>query len=198
MTLANLQELFARVARIIGALEEKAGPGTSWDYTFPDGSTTTYEISNVKTPEELQDQFASLAVWTWAIKDYLKALAPNLGTTPQAIEDYASQDRALPLCADLANLLKHGALKSSRSGHWPAAVKPSYVVKHDPKAAATPIKSILFTPGGVKLDVADPAFVEIRFEVKSTCGAFLGDGLELVSAAIASWEALYERLRYAV
>lgn len=193
MTLADLQGLFARVTRIAVALGEKAGPGTSWDYTFPDGSTTTYEITNVKAPEELQDQFANLAVWAWAIKDYLKSLAPKLGTTPQAIEDYVNQDPALPLCADLANLLKHGALKVSRSGLWPAIVRPSYVIKYDRTAAATPIKSILFTSGGVTFDVADPALVEIRFEVKARSGASLGDGLECVRAAISSWENLLGR-----
>ncbi len=194
MTLADLQELFERVARITRALEEKAGPGTSWSYTFPDGSTTTYEITNVKTPEDLQDQFANLAVWTWAIKDHFKGLAQSFGTTPQAIEEYVNQNPALPLCADLANLLKHGVLKTSRSGHWPVAVKASYTIMHDPAAAANPIKSILFTAGGVKIDVSKPEQVEIKFKVKAKSGALLDDGLVLLSAGIASWEALRRNL----
>jgi hypothetical protein len=190
VTLVDLEELFSRVARITGKLHDKAGPGTSWDYTFPDGSTTTYEITNVKTPEELQDQFANLAVWTWSIKDYLKRLSMVLGTTPQAIEEHVNRDPTLPLCADLANMLKHGELTSSRSGKWPVSVKPSYVIRHDPRAAATPIKSIVFTAAGVRLDISNPALVEIEFKVTAKSGEPLPDGLQCLADAISSWESL--------
>jgi hypothetical protein len=192
--LSDLENLFARIARITGQVSEKAGPGTSWDYEFPGGSTTTYEITNVKTHEVLLDQFSNLAVWTWSIKDYLKQLSETLGTTPQAIEAYVNSDPNLPFCADLANLLKHGELTRSRSGEWPASVKPSYVITHAPSAPTTPIKSIQFTHSGVKLDVSDPALVEIKFNVTNKSGARLRDGLECLAAGISSWESLLKRL----
>ena len=40
---------------------------------------------------------------------------------------------------------------------------PSAVIS--PAAPATPIKSALFTPGGVRIDLGDPALVEIEFIV---------------------------------
>lgn len=197
MTLGDLEKLFSRVARIRGKLQDKAGPGASWDYTFPDGSTETYEITKVKTPEELEDQFADLAVWIWSIKDYLKGLSKTLGTTPKAIEEHVDSDPALPMCADLANMLKHGQLRESRSTRWPASVKPSYVVKHDPYAPVSPIQSILFHTGGVKLDVSDPALVEVKFNIKGRAGESLGDGLEYLAAGVSSWESLLARLESA-
>jgi len=188
VTSADLKKLVGRVERFRAKLQQKAGPGTSWDYTFPDGTKTTYAITKVQTPEELLDLFASLAIAIWSIKDYLSELSATFGTTPEAIEAYVDSDRYLPLCADLANLIKHGKLKKSRSGKWPDSVAPTYVVAHDPKAPITPIKSLQFGAGSVTLDISDPELVEIKFKVRSTSGAELADGLVCLQYGIASWE----------
>lgn len=195
MTLADLEKLFARIGRITAQMEEKAGPGTEWDYTFNDGSTTKYEITNVKTPEDLLDEFSHLALWVWSAKDYLKKLVAKEGVaSAESIEKYVNSDPYLPMCADLANLLKHAELDTSRSGIWPTAVKPSYVITHSPAAPATPIKSVLFTPGGVRIDVGDPALVEIKFIVETKSGEKLPDGLEYLEGGIAAWEALLAKV----
>ena len=188
MKLPEIQRLFARVGRITAQLNGKAGPGTAWNYTFPDGSTTTYVITNVKTPEEIEDQFANLSIWTWAIKDYFKALAPTFGTKPNAIEDFVNANPALPLCADIANRLKHGELKESRSGQFPVVGRPTYKV---PQAA---VASLLVTANNVKLDVADPELVEIEVSVTSQSGIALGDGFEFLRDGIAAWESLLKQL----
>ncbi len=194
MKLAALYELFGRVSRIGEALQEKAGAGAEWDYTFPDGTTTTYEITNVKTPAELKDSFANLAVWTWSIKDYFKALAEQAGANPQRIEDFVNHDPSLPICADLANLLKHGQLDKSRSEQWPTVGDPTYKIDVNP----TSVSSIFFGADGlVRLDVADPQQVEVCFRVTSKEGKLLGDGLEFLRDGISSWEALREYLEAA-
>jgi hypothetical protein len=194
LKLADLYELFERVSRIEDALQQKAGPGTGWDYTFPDGSTTKYQITNVRTSAELKDHFANLALWTWSIKDYFKALAKQHGTDPQDIEEFVNGDPSLPICADLANFLKHGQLKKSRSGRWPTVGEPTYKIDVNP----TSVKSILFGAGGlVRIDVADPQQVEISFKVRSSKGEILGDGLEYLRDGIASWETLRERFESA-
>ena len=73
-------------------------------------------------------------------------------------------------------------------------MKPSYVVRHDPNAPATPIKSLLFTAGGVRIDVGDPALVEITFIVETKSGERLFDGLEYLAGGIAAWESLSAKL----
>jgi len=194
LKLADLYELFERISWIENALQQKAGAGTGWDYTFPDGSTTKYQITNVKTPAQLKDLFANLAVWTWSIKDYFKALAEQQGTDPQAVEEFVNGDPSLPICADLANFLKHGQLNKSRSGRWPTIGESTYKIDVNP----TSVKSILFGAGGlVTLDVADPQQVEISFKVTFSKGEILGDGLEILRDGIASWETLRERFESA-
>jgi len=60
-------------------------------------------------------------VQTYHIKDALKNAVATTGITPKEVEDAVSADPALPLLADLANLVKHGALiKPPRSGHVPS------------------------------------------------------------------------------
>lgn len=45
-----------------------------------------FQISGVKSPEELEDDIAALAVWVWSMKDYLKKLAPSVGRLPNEVD----------------------------------------------------------------------------------------------------------------
>ena len=133
-------------------------------------------------------------MWTWSIKDYIKTLASTLGITPQAVEAHVNQDPALPLCADIANMLKHGVLENSRSGRWPVSVTPSYSITHDRSAPASPIREISVSATAIRIDIANPALVEVQFKVKARDGSLLPDGLAVVADAISSWEGLLLRL----
>lgn len=188
MQLNETGALFARIERLSASLNVKAGRGTEWSYTFPDGETHTYRIRNIRPPEQIEDDVASLLVWTWSLKDYLKTVAVERGKAGQTIEKIANDDSHLPVCADLANLLKHGKLIKSRSGKFPSLHRVRYEMG---KEAFSRIFVAAFE---VEIEVARPELVDVFMPVKDSAGNPMGDALEYVRGGITRWEALYDEL----
>lgn len=73
MTNAEITELFERLARLSDASKEKAGAGSRWTYTFPDGHTQQYVLNGVKSHAELDDAARNALMWIWSAKEYLTA-----------------------------------------------------------------------------------------------------------------------------
>ncbi len=189
MHLEDIDNLLQRMTRLSRALEVKAGEGTEWKYTFPDGETHTYRFKNLRPPEQIEDDAFHLILWIWSSKDYMRELAVESGRSAQYVEDVAKKDPHLPMCADLANLLKHGKLTSSRTGRFPRFRRCHFEV---PGKA---VRELTIGPFTVELDVSKPELVEISIPVEDRNGRLMGDALEYARKGIARWEQLYRELK---
>ncbi len=158
------------------------GPGTSWEFTFPDGITERYAITGVRPFEELEDDVESLFVWAWSLKDYIKTLTTEHGRDPEYVENLVNCTPALCIVADVANRLKHGTLTRSRSGHFPRLAPLQYSI---PGGA---LKSLVFSSEGVTIEPADPQAVELSFSVLDRSGQVVGDAIVLLESAITELE----------
>jgi hypothetical protein len=66
-----------------------------------------------------------LLIDAYHLKDFLKVDTAATGVSRNTVEDQISITPALALLADACNLLKHGSLKSTRSGSAPVFGSPS-------------------------------------------------------------------------
>lgn len=108
---------------------------------------------------------------TYHIKDLLKEASATTGISPQAIENEITNNPDLALLADLANLDKHGVLKSApRSGDVP---KIASVHGSTTSGGAT--------SGGWRLDVVIEHY-----------GQRL-DGLDVAKRVVAAWDQALKR-----
>lgn len=192
MTGAQITELFERLGRLVAATKEKAGEGSAWDYTFPDGETHRYVIRGLKSHAEAEDSAFNLVLWVWNAKDHLKRRAEASGSDAQIVEDVVNTDPALAICADLANRLKHGELKRSRSGLYPRFGVVSFEA---PQAA---IASLTFRAFEVEVEIADPNLVEFSLPVIDQTGAQVGDAFQYAATGLASLERFKVQIEKAV
>jgi hypothetical protein len=184
----EIKELFNRLARLVEATQQKSGDGTAWDYTFPNGETHRYVLRNIKSHEELEDNVFNLFIWIWNAKDYLKRRAETKGLDPKHVERAVKDDPLLLICADLANLLKHGKLKKSRSGKFP---KLGSVKFNAPQSA---IRSIIVRAFEVEIDFANPNGVEFKIPILDKADNQIGDAFEYAAEAIHRLEKLREEI----
>lgn len=184
MTLEEIEGLFKRLARLVDASQVKAGNGTEWDYTFPNGETHRYIINNIRALNEVEDSVSNLLIWIWNAKDYLKLHAEAKGQPAKFIEDYINSDPCLPICGDLANRLKHGEATKSRSGKFP---RLGSVCFSAPQSAIT---SLTFRAFEVAIDIGNPDGVDFRIPVLDKDENEVGDVFNFISSAVASLERL--------
>jgi len=184
MTGSEIQELFNRLARLSEATQHKAGGGTAWDYTFPNGETHRYILRNIKSPEELEDNVFNLFIWIWNAKDYLKNRAESKGHDPKYVERVVKDDPLLLICADLANWLKHAKLKKSRSGKFPKLGSVKFT------AHQSTIRSIIVRAFEVEIDFANPDGVEFHIPILDKADNQIGDAFEYAEEAIRRLETL--------
>lgn len=182
MKLNELEELRARVARILKRLDESSGAGFSHLYTFPNGETHHYRFNGVKSLEAFEDDLLAVFVWVWSMKDYLKEAAKHCGADPHGIEAIVDSSLELQLVSDIANRAKHGGLKKSRSGHFARLSRPSLTC---PQKG---IGKITFEAFDVTLDVSEPSEVDYKADVLSKSGATLGEATDVLTKAIVDWE----------
>lgn len=73
MTLADLDAIQSRIQRAFAAVTDASGSGylTSYQAVGTD-FMTNFKAIGVKAPEQLEDDFLNLFIWTWSLKDYLK------------------------------------------------------------------------------------------------------------------------------
>jgi len=58
-TLADVEEVLDRARRLSGNLRAFKGEGATWEYTFPDGISERYTITDVMPIERLMDKSAT-------------------------------------------------------------------------------------------------------------------------------------------
>lgn len=182
----EIKQLFNRLARLVEATQQKSGDGTEWDVTFQNGETHSYVIRNIKSHDEVEDQVFNLLIWIWNAKDYLKFSLETKGGDPNYIERIINDDPALSLCADLANWLKHGRLKKSRTYKFPKLGKVRMIV---PQSA---IRSIVVRAFEVDIDISNPDDVECQMPIFDEAGNKIGEAFECAAAAIRRLEKIRE------
>jgi len=188
---ASVAQLFDRAAHFSKVVSAFGGSGCAWSYTFPDGETHRYIINGIKSPDQLEHEVLTLAIWLWSLKDYLKGRAATLGRDPQDVEAYASGDPSLALSADIANAAKHGKLTNSRSGKWPKLGRLRYEI---PQEA---MRSVTFRAFEVETDVARPDLVTLELPILDSNGLEIGDALQLMTRALSAWERFNKELERA-
>lgn len=191
MTGEEIQGLFNRLARLSKASHQKAGSGTAWDYTVENGKTHRYILLGIKSFEEVEDNIFNLFIWIWNAKDYLKHRAERKGLNPNYVEQAIKDDPLLQICADLANLLKHGKLtKSDRSGKSPKLGSVKFTA---PQSA---IRSVIFRAFEVEIHIANPSGVELELPILDKADIQIGDAFEYADEAIHKLEILREKIEH--
>lgn len=183
-TVADVEDVLARARRLREDIRKNSGPGASWEYTFPDGLTQRYTIIGIQPVECLGDDVASLFLWAWSIKDYLKKLAQTRGRNPQLIENLVDRTPALCLLADVANKLKHAELdRRRRSPYQPRLGKPEY------SSDRGGLKSLTYSAEGITVEPTSPEAIELSYPIiDDVSGRVVGDAVVILNAAITYWE----------
>ena len=136
----------------------------------------------------MEDDIANLLIWVWNSKDYLKNFLKSKGGNPQFIETFIDNDEYLPVCGDLANQLKHGLLKKSRSGKFPKLGALRYTV---PQSA---IGALTIGAFEVDVEISIPKEVEFYQPVFDQSGNEIGNVLDILTKAISRLETLRNQL----
>ncbi len=166
MTPADLDAMRARIRRAFDAVSCAEGKGYQQSYeTAATDFTTTFRAIGVKVPEQLQDDFLTLFVWVWSLKDYLKLALIERGPPGRSFEDEVNRCSSLTYVADVVNRTKHGSLRESRSGEFAELVDVGQVV---PQEA---IERIVVAGPEVTVHVKDPQKVVLRATVVTSGGA---------------------------
>jgi predicted DNA-binding protein len=188
MNASEVQELFERLNRFSDRLEKKEGEEYKWDYTFPDGVETTYILRNVKNLNEIEDEITSAFIWLWNLKDYLKELSKTIGKKPQDIENIINNDKQLAVCGDIANRLKHGDLRESRSSLFPklGKLKLSFTKEI--------LSSITFSGKEIEFDISRPNDIEVSIPIYDKDRCEIGDGFKFLEEGISRWEQCFFEL----
>ena len=193
MTGAEIATLFERLGRLVAATKQKAGDGTAWDHTFPNGETHRYVIRGLKSHAEAEDSAYNLLIWAWSAKDYLKKRAEALGRNGRAVEQAVNNDPDLAICADPANRLKHGSLdRGSRSGLNPRFGQVSF------RAPQTAVGSLTFRAFEVEAQIEDPSQVDFLLPVLNNAGEEIGDAFVYAQTAILALERMRDGIEPAV
>ena len=108
-----MNELIKKLNR----LKEKVknNPKQNYNWLYEGEFKQEYSVANIKHLEEHEDNVHELLLWLWNFKEYLKNKLISLNKDTKRLEELINDDKNLVIVADLANWLKHGELRNSRS-----------------------------------------------------------------------------------
>ncbi len=197
MNLVELNKVIERIKRISRSISNQEGEGAVWAIKQSDGSETRFGIDKVKSHLEIEDNVTNAYLWFWNIKDYFKEFLITKGKPKSFIEDMVNKDFRLKVCADIANRLKHGELKESRSKRYPKLGRLSYTIE------VTNINEFRITTNSPRLGdlqaqvfsfnltPEDPQIVQVTIPILDMDGVVLGDAIEYINYAVSKWEFIY-------
>lgn len=182
VTPADLDSIRSRIQRAFAAARAASGSGFQTSYQA-DGTdfTTNFKALGVKAPEQLEDDFLNLFIWTWSLKDYLKSRFEAKGLRGKAVEEEANRCRALTNVADIANRAKHGELRKSRSGEFAELIDVGF------NAPQNCLARVTVTGPNVTLHIKNPQMVSIHATVATRNGA-RHDAMAVLEEAMECWE----------
>lgn len=182
MTPADLDAIRSRIQRASAAVRDATGNGYQTSY-WAAGTDfmTNFRAIGVKAPEQLEDDFLNLIIWTWSLKDYLKSYFAAKGLLVKGVEEEANRCQALTFVADIANRAKHGDLRESRSGEFAELVDVGF------NAPQECIERITIAGPDITLQIKDPQMVRIHATVATRSGG-RHDALVVLNDAMECWE----------
>jgi hypothetical protein len=183
--IGDLKSLTNSVAHQFGHVASHAGDGDSWTYRASDGSETRYQFDGIKSLEGWATDLGNALVLLWSAKDWIKA-AQTSGRG-QGVERHVDTTPVLALCADLANLYKHSALRTSRSGLWPRFGTVCMIAPQET------FQQIWVCGGDVGAAFQRPELIEYRLPVLDKSG--VREIAEAGDVAQRSWTAWQDYMR---
>lgn len=185
MNLSEIKKLLGRADRFRKKLHTKDGEGAKWSYTFDNGETTFYSIDGVKPPEDIEDEVTTIFIWLWSLKDYVKKYVLDKGKSKSWVESKVNANPYLCICADIANLLKHGGLDHKfkpRSNKNPTLGKLNYQIPNKAMGLIT------FGAFDVGVNVENPSLVALEMSViDNNNGKILGDAFKYIDYGLKAW-----------
>ena len=181
MDVRTLTVLGSRIDRLMALAETQSAAGFEQSRVLDDGTTHTYSVSGLKSPDQFEDELLSLFIWVWSLKDHLKEAFRAKGWRPQDVEDVADGSLPLTLVADIANRAKHGELRDSRSGRSAELVNVGWTI---PQSSLSQISIGAFSVG---IEVQTPEDVQLHAMVRLSDGVEF-DAFSVLDDAIADWE----------
>lgn len=182
MNPADLDAIRSRIQRASAAVRFASGSGYQVSYQANGTDfTTNFTAIGVKAPEQLEDDFLNLFIWTWSLKDYLKSCFEAKGLQGKVVEYEASRCKALAYVSDIANKAKHGELRKSRSGEFAELVNVGF------NAPQECIERIVYSGSDVTLVIKDPQMIIIHATVATQSGGRY-DALAVLTEAMDCWE----------
>ncbi|WP_319557320.1 hypothetical protein [Thiomicrorhabdus sp.] len=190
MKYSELIKLNDRAKRVRERLDIKDGDGFSWTITKENDEQHEIVLNNVKTPEELEDDIASIFVWLWNLKDYVKKYSKIHGYPSNWVEEQINLDFNLCICGDIANGIKHGGLdRKTRSNKKPKLGNIHYQVE------GNAIDKIVVQAFKVLFDVSQPDQVSLSMDVYDENGEKIGDAFKLLDYAISAWNEIIQQIQ---
>jgi hypothetical protein len=187
----ELNRILARLKRLECRLADKDGIGMAWSASVSDGSSHKYIIKGVKDLDRIGDDVETMFIWLWSFKDYLKEYARSLDKSDKWVEAEASADPCLSVCADIANRVKHGNLRESRSGKWAQLGKLTYSVPQEAMGQIT------FRVFEVELDISNANLVTFAMPVLDANGRTIGDAFKFLERGVLRCEELLSEIERA-
>lgn len=184
MSPTELDEIRKRIARASQTVQQTSGEGYEISY-IAEGTdfVTSFRAIGMKAPEQLQDDFLNLFVWTWNLKDYIKECFKAKGLSAQDVEEVVNRSLPLMYVSDVANRAKHGTLHKSRSGGFAELVGVGFELPMDS------IAQVVVAGPEITLHVKDPQLIRVHATIKTQRGEEL-DALVVLEEAINTWESL--------
>lgn len=158
-----------------------SNPRQNYSWLYEGEFLQEYSISNIKNLEEHEDNIHELLIWLWNFKDNLKNKLESIGKSAQIVEEKVNEDKTLCIIADLANSLKHGKLKKSRSSLFPRLRRPKITAK------LSDTDSIVFLKNKVHIELKKDNSIKPSTLVVSDDGKELGRAEDIAMEAIESW-----------
>lgn len=182
VTPADLDAIRSRIQRAAASVGNASGSGYEISYQAAGTAfTTNFKAVGVKAPQQLEDDFLNLFIWTWSLKDYLKSCFEAKGLRGKVVEEEADRSKALTYVADIANRAKHGELRDSRSGDFAELIDVGF------NAPQGCIERITVAGPDVTLHIKDPQMISIHATVATRNGG-RHEALAVLKEAMECWE----------
>lgn len=180
-TVQDITDLYGRIKRLQARLADTSGDGTEWKVEAGE-VIHSYHVSAMKSPKEIEDDIAALAVWLWSMKDYFQAILRTAGKDSKQVELFIDTQSSLKICSDIANRAKHLRLSRSRSGHF---ARPGRLRWSIPQAA---VSSLVIGATSVRIDLPDPVSILVEMPILDRKGNVVGEGIAVCREATEAWE----------
>jgi hypothetical protein len=184
-TVQDITDLYGRIKRLHTRLADTSGDGFEWKVEVGE-VIHSYHVSAMKSPKEIEDDIAALAVWLWSMKDYFQALLRSAGKDTMQVGLFVDTQSSLKLCSDIANSAKHLHLSHSKSGLFARAGKLQWSI---PQAA---VSSLVIEATSIQIDLSDPARVLVEMPILDRKGNVVGEGIAVCREATEAWERFAE------